>query len=201
MIKKADIGAGILAGGKNSRVHGRNKSFINIEGTPIIERTILLFEGVFDEIILITNSPNDYKEYARRVVIAEDEIKNAGPLGGIHAGLSKTSKKAVFFTACDMPFLHNGFIQQQLEHFKIKDCNALVPSIRGFTEPLHAIYKKNLTDDIGCFVKDNSNYSIRSFLKTINVCYWDLEDTFFHRNIFRNINTEEDVRAIQGLPR
>ena len=199
MIKETEIAAGILAGGKNSRMQGRNKAFIKMEGVSIIEKTIVLFEDIFDEIIIVTNSPNDYKEYARRVVIAEDEIKDIGPLGGIHAGLSKTSKRAVFFAACDMPFLHNGLIRQQLEYFKTKDCDALVPKAGNFIEPLHAIYKKNMADDIRCSLKESSDYSIKSFLKTVDVCYWDLESPHFHRDIFKNVNTEEDIRAIQGL--
>ena len=105
-----NIAGAILAGGKNSRMGGRDKSFIEIGGTSIIERTIRLFEGIFEEIILVTNSPYAYKDYAGRIIMIEDEIKDAGPLGGIHAALSKTSGKGVFFVACDMPFLHNDII-------------------------------------------------------------------------------------------
>lgn len=91
-----NIAGAILAGGKNSRMGGRDKSFIEIGGTSIIERTIRLFEGIFEEIILATNPSYAYKYYAGRVITIEDEIKDAGPLGGIHAALSKTSKKGVF---------------------------------------------------------------------------------------------------------
>ncbi len=197
--KVSNISAAVLAGGKNSRMLGLNKAFIQINNTSIIQRTIGLLKEIFDEIILVTNSTECFGLCGKGVVITEDIIKDIGPLGGIYSALSITSKDAVFFVACDMPFLHNGLIRQQLEYFKTRDCNVLVPRVSNFIEPLHSIYKKNLADDIVRFVKENGNYSIRSFLKTVNVYYWDLEDTFFHRNIFRNVNTEEDVRIIQGL--
>lgn len=197
--KAGNIAAAILAGGKNSRMKGKNKAFLKINGISLIERNIKLLKKIFEEVIIVTNSPQDFKSYENDAAITEDIIKNAGPLGGIHSALLRTSKEALFFVACDMPFLHNGLIRKQLKHFRMKDCSAIVPKVGDFTEPLHSIYRKNLADDICRFIKRNGNCSIRSFLERIDVCYWDLENTPFHRKIFMNLNTEENVRAIQGL--
>lgn len=197
--KVSNLATAVLAGGRNSRMSGFNKAFMCVNGTTVIERTIKILEKIFAEIILVTNSAQDFKIYDQKAIIAADIIKDIGPLGGIHSALSVTSKAAVFFVACDMPFLHNELIRRQLEYFKTKDCDALVPRIKDSLEPLHAIYKKNLADDIRQFVKENSNYSIRSFLKTINVCYWYLEDISFHRDIFKNLNTRDDVNKAEGV--
>ena len=45
----------ILSGGKSIRM-GENKAFIEIEGIPIIQRIQTLFERLFDEIIIVTQS-------------------------------------------------------------------------------------------------------------------------------------------------
>lgn len=192
-----DITGAILAGGKSSRMGGKDKALIQVEGRPLIHRTINLFKEVFAEVILVTNTPAKYKPYAAGIKISADLIKDIGPLGGIYTALSKTEKEAVFFTACDMPFLHNETIYRQIRYFETKSCDAFVPRIGSFIEPLHSIFKKSMADNILHFIKENSDYSIRNFLKTINVCYWDLEDTFFHKNMFENINREEDAAAIQ----
>ncbi len=194
-----DIAGAILAGGNNNRMRGNNKAFLRIGNSPIIERSLNILGDIFSEIIIVANSPREYERYSKDCRIISDLIKDIGPLGGIFSALSETTKEAVFFVACDMPFLHNEPIRQQLEYFKSESCAALVPKINDFLEPLHAIYKKNLADDIRRFVRENDKYSVRSFLKTVNVCYWDLEDTGFYRDIFRNVNTEEDAAAIQGL--
>ena len=195
-----EVAAAILAGGKNSRMQGKDKSFIDIEGTPIIEKTIRLFEDIFDEIILVTNSPDDYKEYARRVIVIEDQIKGAGPLGGIHAGLSKTSKRGVFFVACDMPFLHNGLIRYQMDCFKEKECDCLVPRMEGLVEPLHAIYRSRLKSATSDFLKNRNDRSIRSFLKTIRTSYLDLAPSPLHQRIFQNLNTPDDLKRLEESP-
>ncbi len=187
----------ILAGGKNSRMAGKNKAFIQIYDKPIIQRTAHLLKGIFEEVILSTNSAQDFSSY-KDIIVKVDLIKDVGPLGGIHSVLSVTSKAAVFFVGCDMPFLHNEMILQQIEYFKKRDCSALVPRINDFIEPLHAIYKKDIAGNIISFVRKKGSYSIRDFLKTVNVYYWDLEDTSFNRGIFKNINTEEDARAIKS---
>ena len=190
------IAAAVLAGGKNKRMAGLNKSFVKIKDTTIIDRTVDLLKTIFSEIIIVTNSPQDYVVYEGECSIVTDKIKDIGPLGGIFTALSQTSKPSVFFVACDMPFLHNELILHQLTCFKERDCDALVPRIGVLVEPLHAIYKKDLANNIQRFVKENMDYSIKTFLETIAVCYWDLEDNSFHRNIFRNLNTIDDVNEI-----
>lgn len=194
----SNIAAAILAGGKNSRMSGFNKAFIQIDGIPIIQRTLKLLKGIFEEVVLVTNSPQDFSAYDKEVIIATDIIKNVGPLGGMHSALSVTSKKAVFFVACDMPFLHNALISKQLNYFSKTNCDCLVPRLDASVEPLHSIYKKYLKDKINSFVQNSNDYSIRNFLKTIDVYYWDLTNNRLNREIFKNLNTKEDLKRAKA---
>lgn len=187
------IAAAILAGGKNKRMAGKNKAFIKIDGLPLIQRTIGNLKEIFQEIIIVTNSPQEFRLYEKGAFVTSDIIKNIGPLGGIYSALNITSRKGVFFVACDMPFVHNALIKQQLNKFAQIDCDALVPRISSRLEPIHAIYKKSLKTSIGRFIEKNSEiYSIREFLRTVNTYYWDLEDNPFNRKIFSNVNTPDD---------
>ncbi|MFH2138553.1 MAG: molybdenum cofactor guanylyltransferase [Candidatus Omnitrophota bacterium] len=190
---KNQVTGAILSGGRNRRMKGRNKAFIEIDGNPIIDRTVAIFESIFNEIIIITNEVEEYSNYRDKCVIVNDEIKNIGPLGGIHAALSTAKNNAVFFSACDMPNLHNEIIISQIDYFNKKKGDALLPRIGNLVEPLHAIYKKSIKDDLEQFIKNSPDHSVKSFLKTINVAYWDLENTSFYRNTFKNINTPEDI--------
>jgi len=194
-----DISCAIMAGGKNARLGGRNKAFIKIDNATIIHKTINILKGLFSEIMLVTNAPHDFKMYENDAHIITDIIKDVGPLGGIHSALVNTTKEAVFFVACDMPFLHNGTIERETDCFNERDCDAFVPKIGNFIEPLHAVYKKSLKDNIDSVVKDSHNYSIKSFLERSRVYYWELEDNPFHRNMFRNLNTQDDLEKVRGI--
>lgn len=192
------IAAAILAGGRNSRMGGFNKAFIRINGVPAIKTSIGLLKNIFEEIIIVTNSPDNFKSYRQEAIITEDLIKGAGPLGGIHSAFSVTSKEAVFFVACDMPFLHNALINRLIRRFNSLDCEAVVPRINSFIEPLHAIYRSRLKDSLSYFLRRVSDYSIRGFLRGENVEYFDLENNSLNRKIFRNLNTPDDLSKTRG---
>lgn len=192
-----NISGAILAGGKNKRMGGKNKAFINIGKATIIEKTINLLKPIFDEIILVTNSPGDYRAYEKDCHIITDIIKDSGPLGGIHAALAHTSKTGVFFVACDMPFLHNEVILRQLDCFNKIKCDAVVPRRGGLIEPLHAVYKSSLQDKVRSYLKKSNDYSVKGFLDTVDAYYLDLEENLFYRNIFRNLNTPQDLKAVR----
>jgi len=190
------ISCAILAGGDNKRMSGKNKAFLEIKNIPIIQRTITLLKRISDEILLVTNSVDNYGQFGKDCRIVTDIIKGIGPLGGIHAGLSESTKEAVFFVACDMPFLHNEAVSEQIKEFFLCRCDALIPRMQIEIEPLHGIYQTKLASLIQSFTERNSNHSIRGFLETVNVCYWDIDDSPFYQKVFTNLNTPEDVRRL-----
>ncbi len=198
-VTNSTIAGAILSGGKNTRMKDKNKAFININGMPLIQKIVNLLGRIFDEIMIITNSPEEYKAYQGKCTILADKIKDIGPLGGIYTGLSETGKDAVFFVACDMPNLHNDVILKEISFFDRTGCDAVIPRIDSLIEPLHSIFKTNLKNKLYDFVKNRRDYSIRNFLQTINVSYMCLEDNQFHRNAFQNINTIKDLEEMEKI--
>lgn len=70
----------ILSGGKNIRM-GTNKAFIKVDGERLIDRTVRLFKDIFEEVILVTNSPLEYLD--QDVKIVTDIIKGKSAMGGV----------------------------------------------------------------------------------------------------------------------
>jgi molybdopterin-guanine dinucleotide biosynthesis protein A len=189
-----NIAGAILSGGQNKRMGGKNKAFIEIEGISLIQRALDIFDQIFDEIFIVTNSPADYRLYEKDYCIISDKIKDVGPLGGIHSALSSTSKKGVFFIACDMPFLHNDLINEQIAVFNQRSVEALIPKIGDSIEPLHGIYAATLKSKIDSYLKKKCGYSIKGFLPTINSAFFRLKDNEFNRKIFKNLNSPCDFK-------
>jgi len=189
------LGTAILAGGKNSRMKGRNKAFININGVNIIDGAIKVLKKRFNEITIVTNSPEDYLLYRNDCAIVTDIIKEKGPLCGIHSGLVHTSKDGVFFIACDMPFLHNGLIDSLTEAIEGTGFDCVLPYSDRGEEPLFAIYSKKILPKLEKFLQGD-NYSIKRFLKGcsckhIKVCPEESD-------LFCNINSLEDLERIMA---
>lgn len=200
MFKKSSSSAIILAGGENKRMNGVDKAALIVGGVPILQKSMIVLKEFFADILIVTNEKRDYSFEGVRVV--KDIVKGVGPLGGIHAGLSYMKNEAGFFAACDMPFLRGELIMRLLNTFNHVDYQAIVPRRNGCIEPLHAVYKKGLKDSLLCFLNNNSgDYSIRSFLKGVNVQYLDIEDAFESQDAFKNVNTPEDIERIKKCKR
>ena len=107
--KAKNISGVILAGGENKRFDGIIKSNIIIRGSSIISRIIDTISDIFEEIIIVTNTPEKFHPFNNCKIVADQFLK-AGPLGGIHSAIKASSKESVFIFAGDMPFLDKKII-------------------------------------------------------------------------------------------
>jgi molybdopterin-guanine dinucleotide biosynthesis protein A len=162
-----NISGVILAGGANIRFNGIIKANIVINGKTIISRIIETIKDIFDEIIIVTNTPEEFIEYPD-IKLTGDQILKAGPLGGIHAALKASSKEALFVFAGDMPLLKKEFIVRQIDFFNSNKCDILVPRIDQYIEPLHAIYNISLCKTLENYLKSENDFAVRKFLKELN---------------------------------
>lgn len=184
----------ILSGGKNTRMGGRNKAFIEFEGERLIDRTARIFKALFKEVILVTNSPLDYLD--QNVMIVTDIYKDKGALGGIHAGLFHATREKAFFAACDMPFLNLEFIKAMID--LAENYEIVVPSPPDGLQPLHAVYsrkclpviEKLFTQDKLKIIGFYPGYTIHKIPPEVLVQY-DPEG-----KMFANVNSLEELRKV-----
>jgi molybdopterin-guanine dinucleotide biosynthesis protein A len=190
----------ILAGGKNSRI-GFKKAFLEIGGKRIIDRSVEIYKKIFDEILIITNTPEDYQYLSKSVILGKEKnlklkiytdlIPNRGSLGGIYTGLYYSKSDYAFFSACDMPFLSEDVIR----HIVLQaspDRDIIVPYFKRRLHPLHAVYSKRCLPIMKEMVEKN-RLKIKDLFKEFNVQkFTDMPKTKLPP--FFNINTTEDFR-------
>jgi molybdenum cofactor guanylyltransferase len=193
-----NISGVILAGGANKRFNGMTKAKIVIDGKTIISRIIDTIRDIFDEIIIITNTPEEFKEYTNYKIVS-DKFLNFGPLGGIHAALKASSKEALFVFAGDMPLLENRIIIRQIDHYNSCKCDILVPRINEYIEPLHAIYNISLFKTLEDYLTCDHDYAVREFFKLVKIGYLQLEASEENINAFTNINSPSDISFVEKV--
>lgn len=196
-IRLKNIACAILAGGNNSRIGGKDKAFIKIGNSSIIEKITAEIETIFDELIIVTNNTEKFDHFKDRYSIITDTIKNIGPLGGIYTALNFTKSEAVFFVPCDMPFINFKTIESITNEYLKAKHDAIVPRIGSLIEPLHSLYKTDNKDILFEYIQTNNDYSISQFLKKINVCYLDMENNDFNNKTFTNINSDFDLERVK----
>ncbi|KPL01833.1 MAG: hypothetical protein AMJ73_09745 [candidate division Zixibacteria bacterium SM1_73] len=187
----------ILAGGKNTRI-GKEKAFIQLpSGETIIENTLNVLKKIFPEIIIVTNQKEVYLKF--NVQVAEDLIKESGPLGGIFTGLCFSTSNHNLVVACDMPFIQPALIRLLLDERGTYD--VVIPEIDGEVEPLFALYSKNC---IPVMIEhlQKRNLKTREVINELHVKKIGTKEINRvdprHLSFF-NINTEEDLRKAENL--
>lgn len=133
-----DVAGVILAGGKSRRM-GRNKALLEVNGERMIETAYRRMAELFDEVLLVTNTPESYDFIPCRKIA--DIHPGMGPLGGIHAALSSSAADRAFVTACDMPGLNRKLIRELCSIEGGGD--VVIPETPGGLEPLHAVYARS----------------------------------------------------------
>jgi molybdopterin-guanine dinucleotide biosynthesis protein A len=197
-VKELKISGVILAGGVNSRFGGQTKSNMIVGGVSIISRMVNTLQEVFDEIIIVTNTPEEFSDY-RKYRIVQDEFKKVGPLGGIHAAMSASSNPAIFVFAGDMPFITKELIINQIECYRKLHCDVLIPRVESYDEPLHAIYSLTTFIKLDNYLLTMKNYRIKDFLDKVDVEYFKLDETPAYRRVFTNINTPSDLSTANSF--
>lgn len=186
-----DVAGVILAGGRSSR-YGRNKALVELDHVPLIERVLRVMTSVFDHVVLITNTPDEY-DYLKMPMFP-DIVKGLGPLGGIYTGLKVLSNPFAFFVACDMPFL-NPFLIRHMVSVR-NGFDVVVPRISGKIEALHGLYSKRCLSNIESQI-ESGTYQILRFFSAMNLRFVD-EDEIRRWDpdlrSFLNINTPEELK-------
>lgn len=181
----------ILAGGKSKRM-GFNKELLEIDSNRLIYNNINKLEDVFDEILIVTNNPDYYKNFNVKTV--KDIFFQKGPLSGIHSALYYGKSEYIYILPCDIPFIDLEFIELLKEELSRSNKEVIVGRKGRFTEPFNGFYSKKTLKKIEKNL-DTDELSIHSLLEKVNVEYIDLEKINIGVDIFLNLNTKEDLRG------
>lgn len=194
---KANIAGVILAGGKNTRM-GANKAFLEIDGERLIDKTLSIYRQIFAEIIIVTNDPLSYIEFADAAVVT-DIHKGKGPLGGIYTGLFYSNHPCAFISACDMPYLNKDFINYLVSQTGKHD--VIVPELTEGYQPLHAIYSRSCLPNIKRLLMLDK-LKITGFyrdMRVLSIPEEQIQPFNADGRLFHNLNTPKDLEKIERL--
>ena len=148
----SDLTAVIVAGGKSSRM-GREKALMRFKGRTMIEHSLTLLSPLFPMVAINTNRPDDFEFLG--VPTFPDVFREAGPLGGIHAALTRMESPKVFILGCDIPLMTRDIIRTIVEF--PSDRPIVIPHADGFLQPLCGVYAKGITDIIAHLIDKREN--------------------------------------------
>lgn len=190
----------ILSGGKSFRM-GRNKALLKIGNKTIIEGVRDQMQQIFKDVLLITNTPDEYKFLD--LPIYEDVYKHKGPLAGIHSGLLNSSTETNFIISCDLPLITKEMIEYLVE-FKTNKL-ITVAQADGYIQQLAGKYSKNCLNTVEEILEEQLNIENRNteqnkrgcnVLKLINRLGAEIISAeslpFYNEDLYFNVNKIAD---------
>jgi molybdopterin-guanine dinucleotide biosynthesis protein A len=189
-----DITAVILVGGKSRRM-GVDKAFLEIDGTPLVERVLEVCRETFPRVMMIGGPTERLAGYNLPMY---PDIYPGSALGGLYTGLVRAETPYVFAAACDLPF-PSGAVARRLASLR-SGFDAVVPKGRNGFEPLFAIYARSCLEPMQSLL-EQGNFRIYDFYPEIAVRYVPMEELALLAGDDRaliNVNTPEEFARAGG---
>lgn len=196
MNHPSDLAAFILAGGKSSRM-GRDKAFVEFNGRTLLTRALDLARCVAANVRIV----GDPSKFAAFDAVVEDIFPGCGPLGGIHAALRASSAELNLIIAVDIPFLSTDLLCYLVERARNSPTAVTVPRFGRGLQPLCAIYRRAFAESAERALTQG-HYKIDALFtgeSTQVIGEDDLKGKGFSAEMFRNLNTPEDVAQLRSI--
>ena len=184
----------ILAGGKSSRM-GQNKALMPLGGKRLVDRAVEVMRSVFDDLLMVTNTPDVYAELGMPMV--PDVWPEKGSLGGVYSAIYHVATPYCLVVACDMPFLRAAVLRYLIT--QMADYDVVVPDVLGELQTLHAIYSKACLQPIERRLETNRLRIVGFFpdVRVRTVTASELEPYDPELLAFQNLNTPEEFQAAE----
>jgi len=187
----------ILAGGGSRRMKS-DKSLLPLYGARFIDHIYRVMHDLFEEVLIVSNSPELYADIDCRVV--PDIYCAKGSLAGIHAGLVHARHERIFVVGCDMPFINPQVVRAICTGDRPED--VVIPLLPGGHEPLHALYARScitaIEEQLRAGRKRIVSFFPRVTVRELVAEHWQESDP--EGLSFRNINTPEEYFQLRGEP-
>ncbi|NQX45514.1 molybdenum cofactor guanylyltransferase [Paenibacillus tritici] len=132
----------ILAGGRNSRMEGRNKALLTYHGEPFIVRQVREMRTVCSAVMVVTNDSSPYQSLLPSdILYLPDVYAGHGPLSGFHAAFARVETDYSWVVGCDSPNISAPAAAWMLTRLEEGGYDAVLPVIDGRHQMLHGVYR------------------------------------------------------------
>lgn len=180
----------VLAGGRGSRMAGRDKGWVMWEGLPLIEHALQRVHHQTTpptRILISANRNIDAYKQTGHTVVSDERANFIGPLAGVEAGLMRCKKNNLLVVPCDTPLLPLALYDRLLQALQDHPGSLAAYAVTADgPEPLCCLLDPSLSGALGEFL-DIGHGAVVSWLEKIKA----IPVLFSETDAFRNFNTME----------
>jgi molybdopterin-guanine dinucleotide biosynthesis protein A len=185
----------LLAGGESKRM-GQPKHLLSTSRGTVIDHLHTCLSPSFSETLLVGRELSHELPELRMV---EDLHPARSPLVGIYSGLAAAQTDLCFVLACDMPFVRSRLVEDLLS--RAFDADVVVPIVRGYYEPLCAVYRRSAIPVIATALERNELKVTRvyEYLRLRTVPEEEVRAVDPDLSSFINLNTPHELPLLARL--
>jgi len=180
----------VLAGGQGRRMGSIDKGLVPLLGRPMVAHVIERLTPQVDEILI--NANRNVSEYmALGHAVIPDAIGGyAGPLAGLHVGLTHAANALIATVPCDSPFLPEDLIERLSAAMEKQSADIAVARTFDQPHPVFALVRREVLPHLTRFLQGGGR-KIDAWYATLNSTEVAFDD---QADAFRNINTADELR-------
>ena len=184
----------VLAGGLGRRMGGVDKGLQPLRGKPMVEWAVERFAPQVDELLINANQNLEvYGTLGSRVI--PDEIGGfAGPLAGLHRGLSEARHELVATVPCDSPFLPHDLVSRLRAGLESEGAELAVAITGSQPHPVFCLCRRSVLPGLTAFLESGGR-KIDAWYSALRVAEVGFDD---EAQAFSNINTREELRGFEA---
>jgi len=190
-IANADVTGVVLAGGQGRRMGGVDKGLVELDRAPMVAHVLARLAPQVGAVLINANQNLDRYRALGPPVVPDAVGGFAGPLAGLHAGLTRASGELVVTVPCDSPFLPLDLVARLRAALEREGAQLAVAKTFDQPHPVFALVRRDVLPNLAAFLAAGGRKidAWYASLRVVEVAFDDEADAF------RNINTADELAA------
>lgn len=184
----------ILAGGLARRMGGGDKGLRQFRGKPMIAHAIERLAPQVNALLINANQNGEAYAAFGYPVLPDLIDGHAGPLAGLHAGLSTCTTPLLATAPCDSPFFPLDLVARLHARLDAEAAELAVARAGDWNQPVFALCRRELLSSLGAFLAKGGR-KVDAWFATLRLT----AVTFPDEEAFTNINTPEELEKLERL--
>ncbi len=183
----------ILAGGQGRRMGSVDKGLQALRGKPMVQWVLERYTLQVDEVLINANQNIEQYQTLGYTVVADDIGGYAGPLAGLHRGLTAAKHALVATVPCDSPFLPLDLIARLYAALNEQQAELAVARTGDQPHPVFCLTRKSVLPGLTAFLQGGGR-KIDAWYAALKVADVRFDD---EAEAFSNINTVDELRTFE----
>lgn len=199
----ADITGWVLAGGQGHRMGGVDKGLLPLPAPPYLPLALHALQRLRSQVATVMISANrhlaQYQSWGVPVWADAPAWAGAGPLAGVHQGLTQCPTPWLLTVPCDAPAFPLDLAERLAHGAALSGAVAAIAWSAGRAHPVFCLVRKTQRDALEAFLAEGGR-RFEAWAAQLGAARVDFDPPAYGAQTFINLNTPQDLQDLEPAP-